>query len=166
MKEGIGVSDKMTITTKRGSGMKDKAKVSGVMTLTVFDKDGNIKEKLVKKNMIMTVGLQHIADQMSDKLQAPMGYLELGDGTTIALDPSNTQNSNPVVREACTVTLAGTTVSYFYQWNAGDFVADITEAGIFNQPSTGGIMLARNTFTAKPVDSGDTMALSWDVSYA
>ncbi len=148
--------------------MQEGIKVSGVMTLTITGADGVVREKLVKKNMVMNIGLIHIAHRMSDLASDPMCCIEIGDGVGIALDPSNTANSNAISREACTVTWADKTVSYYYAWSPGTVVANITEAGIFNQPGLGGggDMLVRNTFTAKPVGSGDSISIDWVVTYA
>ena len=145
-------------------GLKDNLTLTGLVTITLRDADGHIKERAVE-NTVVTVGKQHVADQLSGKLQASMSHMALGDGA-IAADISDTQLlGTEIDRKAFTSVDQGTgadanKIIYTCDWPSGEADGAITEAGIFNA-SSGGTMLCRTTFPVKNKGAGDSLSVTW-----
>ncbi|MCD6583644.1 MAG: hypothetical protein J7K71_03045 [Candidatus Omnitrophica bacterium] len=92
-------------------------------------------------------------------------YVAIGTGTT-SPSASDTVLGNEVSRVSATVgrtttSVTNDTATFDATFSFSSSYA-ITEAGIFNA-SSGGTMLARQTFSAINVASGDTLKISWKV---
>ncbi|MBW2596802.1 MAG: hypothetical protein JRC93_12700, partial [Deltaproteobacteria bacterium] len=46
---------------------KETIKITGRVKIELFGPDGKLKDSREIKNLVVTVGLNHIADQMSDQ---------------------------------------------------------------------------------------------------
>jgi hypothetical protein len=153
--------------------MNDTLKLKGLISLTVTDKDGNLKDERLIKNTITSAGLAQIALLAGDASAVPFTYLALGTGT-VAAEAADTAlgtetSASGLERAAATVsrvttTVANDTLQLVKTFTAGATAA-ITEAGIFNDASAG-TLLGRQVFSAVNVVSGDTLALTYKVSFA
>jgi len=146
---------------------EEKVKVSGELHIVLRDEDGNIKDEETVKNLIVTVGKNHIADQMADQGEAAMSHMAIGTGTTAAAAGDTTLETE-LDRNALTSTTQGTEgnahkVTYVGDWAAGDGTGAITEAGIFNDASAGA-MLCRTVFAVKNKGASDIMGLTWTLT--
>lgn len=153
--------------------MNDTLKVKGLISLELTDKDGNLKDKRLIKNTITNAGLAQIALLAGDASAVPFTFLALGTGTTAAAATDTTlvteSSASGLARAAATVTRVTTTVAndtlqLVKTFTAGASAA-ITEAGIFNDATTG-TLLGRQVFSAVNVASGDTLAITYKVSFA
>jgi len=134
--------------------------VSGRVRIVLKDEHGKIKDDETVDNLIVTVGKNHIADQMSDQGEAAMSHMAIGTGTTAAA-AGDTALQTELDRNALTSTTQSTnTVTYVGDWAAGDGTGAITEAGIFNAGAAG-VMLCRSVFAVKNKAAGDTLTLTW-----
>ena len=83
--------------------MKEAIKVNfpltGEVKLELFDRDGNLKVRRVVKNTFMDAGKNHVADQLSDKGEAQMGYMAIGTSGT-AFTASDTALHSELDRNA------------------------------------------------------------------
>jgi len=153
--------------------MKDNLKLKGLISLTLTDSNGNVKDKREIKNTITSAGLAQIALLAGDASAVPFTYLALGTGTTAA-DASDTAlktetSASGLARAAATVSRVTTTVTndtlqLLKAFTAGASAA-ITECGMFNAASTGTI-LGRQVFAAVNVVSGDILTITYKVSFA
>lgn len=127
---------------------------------------GEVREER-ERNLVVTTGKSHIADQLSDKGEAAMSHMAIGTGTTAAA-AGDTALGTELDRNALTSKTQGAgadanKVTYVGDWAAGDGTGAITEAGIFNSASAG-VMLARSVFAVKNKGAGDSLTLTWTLT--
>lgn len=145
--------------------IQDKLAIRGLVAIELFDADGNLKQREVTDNLVVTAGKNHIADQLkSSPAQAAASHMAVGTGTT-APAAGDTTLQTELDRNALTSRTAATNVvTYVGDWAAGDATnAALSEAGIFNAASVG-TMLARATFTAIPKGASDTLKITWTIT--
>ena len=143
--------------------------VTGEVQIVLRGPDGRIKAEEITSNLVVTTGRQHIADQMADQGAAAMSHMAIGTGTTAA-DASDTALETELDRNALTSKTQGTgsdahKVTYVGDWAAGDGTGAITEAAIFNSASAGD-MLCRSVFSVKNKGAGDTLTLTWVLTFS
>lgn len=147
--------------------MKSNIYANGQLTLTLKDPNGKIKERKTFKNLVVTTGRQHIADQLADQGEAAMSHMAIGSGTTGQLI-SDTALETEISRKALVSKTQGTgadanKIIYICDWAAGEGTGAIAEAGIFNA-SSAGVMLCRTTFSVKNKGAGDSLTLTWTIT--
>lgn len=131
---------------------------------------GNWTKNPVIINTITDVGKKISADQVGGTLTAPVTAIAIGIGSpgTTALGSEITTNGGE--RGAASVTNQTTsTTGDTEQWIktfsfTGTFA--VTEEGLFNNNTSGGIMLASQSFSAINVVSGDSLQITHKVKYA
>jgi len=125
-----------------------------------------------RKNIITNVGLAAIIRLVFSGLtETKFGYLAIGTGTT-AESATDTALVSEVKRKTATISQTTTTVTgdtalvsaTFSKTDGLTGSQSICEAGIFNA-STGGILLARKTFSCVPLnwDAGDSITINYYV---
>jgi hypothetical protein len=146
--------------------MIESLKLEGELEIIVKDKDGKVKEYRKIKNLVVSAGKAQVAGLINGSTSNPFTYIAVGTGTN---PPSvnDTGLQNEVARASATVGRTTTNVTNdTATWSATfNFTSSyaITEAGIFNA-SSGGTMLARQTFSAVNVVSGDSLTINWKVT--
>lgn len=148
--------------------MNDKIKAIGSVDFKLTKEDGTI-EKWEIQNLVVTVGRNHIADQLAGQLEAAMSHMAIGEGT----DPQivgDTALQSEVSRKVYASKDQGTgadanKVIYAANWAAGEGTGAITEAGMFNS-ATAGTMLTRTTFQVKNKGAGDSLSIQWTLTIA
>jgi hypothetical protein len=153
----------------QGKGLEGRIPVAGRVHIVLRGPDGRIKARDTVDNLVVTAGRQHIADQLADQGEAVMSHMAIGTGTTAA-DPLDTALETEIDRNALTSKTQGTgsdahKVTYVADWAAGDGTGAITEAGIFNSASAG-TMLCRSVFAVKNKAAGDTLSLTWVLTFS
>lgn len=144
-------------------------KVTGRVHLVLRGPDGRIKEEDVVNNLVVSVGRAHIADQLAEQDEAAMSHMAIGTGTT-AEAAADIALETEVDRNALDSVVQGTgadanKVTYTCTWAAGDGTGAITESGIFNSASAG-TMLCRTTFAVKNKGAGDSLTLTWVLTFS
>lgn len=144
----------------------DTLTILGRVHLELHGPGGELKASRDVDNLVVTTGKAHIADQLSSSPgQAAMGWMAVGTGT---VDPAvgDTALGTEVDRNAlASRTDATNVVTYVANWAAGDATnGALSEAGIFNQGTLGGTMLARAEFTPIDKQANDTLAITWTVT--
>jgi len=126
-------------------------------------------------NEIKNAGLASVVKCLGYGLSGTtMRYLALGSDST-ANDPTQTAliaeiSTNNLARAAATVskettTTADDTVRFIKQWSAsGD--STVEEVGIFDTPTTGGVMLGRLLPGTQTLHNGNTFQFTYDVVFA
>jgi hypothetical protein len=134
----------------------------------------NVKVKFdgwLGTNLVVDVGLYHIADQLTDQSDAAMSHMAIGNQVSPSPPAAgNTALESELDRNALTSKTHGAgsdakKVTYVGDWPPGDGTGTLTEAGIFNAAS-GGIMLARKTYDARPKGGSDTLTITWEVTFS
>ena len=152
--------------------MKENAKVFGFFIIRVFDRNGNLKDYRIYKNLVVNVGKSAVADLIGDVNSiSPFGYIAIGTGTTSPTG-GDTALETEIKRKAGSKSLVTTgvtndTLQLQATFSSSDGLSGshaITESGVFNA-STSGTMLARQTFSAVNVnwDNGDSLQVTWKI---
>jgi len=147
--------------------MFENIKMKGELTVTLRGPDGKIKERDVYKNLVVTAGRQHIADQLVEQAQASMSHMAIGTGATAQVI-GDTALQTEISRKALSSKSQGLGADankaiYQCDWAAGEGSGSIAEAGIFNAVASG-TMLCRTTFPVKNKGAGDSLALTWTIT--
>lgn len=144
--------------------INEQLKATGQLTITLTDKDGNIKEQKTVPNLVVTTGKNLIASRMIDASQAVMSHMGIGTGTA-APAAADTVLQTPTGTRAtlATASATGNVVTYAATFASGNGVGAITEAGIFNA-STSGTMLCRTSFSPVNKDTLDVLTISWSIT--
>lgn len=165
----------------------DFIKPSGLVHLTLLNKDGEIKKQLTVPNLVVQSGLNHIALRMSaywltpvggnlpDPIANEMGFMALGASNT-AVSLSNSSLLSPLgsrvavapapngSKAQISVPLGGpATVTYTGLFTAGNATGTVVEAGVFNA-ATSGTMLCRTVFPAINKLETDSLAITWTIT--
>lgn len=144
----------------------DRKQLKANVRIELRDEHGNLKQVEEEHNLVVTTGLNHIADQLSSSPgQSAMSHMAVGTGSTAA-SASDTTLGTELDRNALTSrTDADAVVTYVGTWAAGDGTGALTEAGIFNASSSG-TMLARVVFSAINKAAADTLTITWTLTLA
>lgn len=147
--------------------LKDQVKLRGKITFRLFGSDGELKEVRVIKNLVVTAGKNFTASwlaaspsSISDQF---MKYLAIGTGTTAPAAGDTALETEVGTRVAGTISSSTNVWQHQGTFDAGNGTGAITEAGLFNA-SSGGTMLARQTFSAINKASGDSLQLTWQIT--
>jgi len=132
-----------------------------------------LNNKVVREvdNLVVTVGKNWITSRIQGVVDGVMSHIAIGTGVTAAA-AGDTALQTEVARGALT-TSGGTAVANVITFETF-FAADvpnvtapattpITEAGIFNDPTTGS-MLAHTIFTVVQKGELDTLTISWEIT--
>ena len=118
----------------------EKMNALGRVQIQLFGPDGNLKEEQTVKNLVVTSGLNHIANRLGASSPATrMSDMEVGTGTT-APAAGNTTLETAIASSRVTLTtqtVSTNTVEYVGDFPAGTGTGGVTEAGIFNANSSG-----------------------------
>lgn len=168
MESTINTNDQLSTGQKIGvPGVNILA--TGHVSIALKGPDGTIKDWQTVNNLVVTAGRYHIADQMADQGEAGMSHMAIGTGTTAAA-PTDTALETEIDRNALTSVTQGNDtdankVTYIGDWAAGDGTGAITEAAIFNSAAAG-TMLCRTVFEVKNKGAGDTLTLTWVLTFS
>ena len=144
----------------------DKMNALGRVHIQVFDSEGNLKEEQTVKNLVVTTGLNHIANRLGASSPATrMSHMEVGTGTASPA-AGNTALGSAIASSRVsltTQTVSTNTVEYVGDFPAGTGTGAVTEAGVFNASSSG-TMLCRTTFSVVNKGAADTLKITWTLT--
>lgn len=142
----------------------DVLSVKGDLIIIKTDSNG-IEETHEFKNLVVAAGKTYIASRMSANTVNVMSHMAIGEGNTTPAAGDTTLDTE-LTRVALAVT-GGTpsanTVTYSATYPAGTGTGALTEAGIFNDSTTGD-MLCRTVFPVINKQAADTITITWTVS--
>ena len=100
----------------------DKMKATGILELIFTNMITGKIRKYIEHNLIVTVGKNHIADQMADQGEAQISHMAIGTGTTAAVVGDTTLETE-LDRNALTSVTQGTggsenEVTYLGDWHS------------------------------------------------
>ena len=147
--------------------LNDKLTVTGNVFVKVFDAQGNVKDSREFKNLVVTAGKTFIASSMLKTTNSPaaMTHMGLGTGATAAA-VGDTTLQTPISGSRVTFSSATSStnvVTYVASFPAGTGTGAVTEAGIFNDPTTG-TMLCRTVFAVVNKGANDAMSITWQIT--
>ena len=150
-------------------GTIEKLKAAGKLSIVLKDEKGAVKETREIKNLVVNTGLAHITSRLLGTSSNVMSHMALGAGTTAAAAGDTALGSQLGSRKALTSsTQSGTnneSIVYVATFSAGEGTGAVTEAGIFNA-STSGTMLCRTVFSVVNKAAGDTLQVTWTVTFS
>jgi len=143
--------------------LKENLKANGELTITVFDKEGNLRSAT---NLVVTTGKIYIAGKMiatDSNVPVAMSHMAIGTGTGTPAAGDTALGTEAGRVALSTFTASTNTVTATATFPAGTGTGAITEAGILNN-SSGGTMLCRTTFPVVNKAAGDSIAITWVVT--
>jgi len=145
--------------------INEQNNLKGHINLKLFGKDGNLKSEVDKHNVVVTVGKNFTAAWLAATSQANpyMNFIALGTGTTGAVAGDTALETEIGTRVAGTISSSTNIWTNQATFGPGVSTGAITEAGIFSA-SSGGTMLARQTFAVQNKLAGDTIVFTWNVT--
>ncbi len=161
--------------------MKSNFKLGGIFYVTCFDKDGKIKWQDRSKNLVVTIGLEHILDglfALGGVEANPHYYLGMTDAspTIVAGDTlashvgwDEVTDYSEITRREFLEARTGLTVDNSASKATFSIIGTATVGGAFIcsvDTGTTGLLLAASAFANgdKPVTAGDTVEVQYDFS--
>ncbi len=137
--------------------------LTGALKIVLTGENGEVKQEVEVKNLVVTTGKNFIASRMKDAVATVMSHMAIGSGTTAAA-----AGDTALETELGRVALASTTVTdnnvaYVATFPAGTGTGAVTEAGLLNA-GTGGTLLCRTVFPVINKGAADTLGITWTVS--
>lgn len=147
--------------------MEEQVKVTGRISLRLFGPDGALRDAREVKNVVVTVGKNYLALWLTQATQADyfMRYLALGTGTTAASASDTALATELATRVAGALTSSTNVWQNQATFGPGVDTGAITEAGIFSA-SVSGTMFARQVFPVVNKGAGDSLQLTWQVTFS
>lgn len=138
----------------------------GELKIVLRDKDGNIKDERLVKNVVTTAGKTYIAARMTDTSQpTDMSHMAIGTGSTAAAVGDTT-----LVTENARVALTGAegspstnTIVYTATFGAGTGTGALREAGVLNASSSG-TLLCRTVYDVVNKGADDSITITWTIT--
>lgn len=142
-------------------------KLTGRINFKLFDENGNIKDERDIKNVVVTAGKTFLTAWLAAATQADyfMRYLALGTGTNAATTADTTLQTELATRVAGTLSNSTNIWQNQATFGAGVNTGAITEAGIFSASSSG-TMFARQVFAVINKAAGDSLQITWQITFA
>jgi hypothetical protein len=116
--------------------LKSSVTLTGRLLIQKFESDGTLVYSEEFKNLVVTAGKEFLASRMIGTTYDAMGYMSLGDSSTVSA-LANTTLVNELGRVAVSsATATGTNTTFTAVFPAGTATGSIVEAGIFNKSSS------------------------------
>jgi len=153
------------------SELNETLKLKGTVTLKMYDADGKLIHEQCNPNLIVTVGKSYLATWLAAASQAGkfMSYIALGTGSASPTVGDTSLQSEfsggGYSRQQGTLTGSSNVWQNVATFPAGNGTGAITEAGLFSAV-TSGTMFARQVFAVVNKASGNTVIITWQVSFS
>ena len=139
--------------------LTESISVRGNLKIDLFDENQNIKDTRHLKNLVVATGKAHSTSNTT----AVMSHMAIG-SANVAPTTSDTALGTETARVALdSANVVSNTVTYVATYGAGVGTGPITEAGIFNNASTG-TMLCRTRFDVVNKGAADFIVITWNVT--
>lgn len=147
--------------------MQDTLSVRGDLHITLRDENGNILQERWVSNLVVDLGLAHIAARIVGNSPTVMSHMELGTGGTAASSADAALESRIVDSRMAlaSFTASGSTIIAECVFGPGIGSGAVREAGIFNAASAG-TMMCRTVFPVINKSSLDTLTIQWYITMA
>jgi len=144
--------------------VNDNQVVTGQLSWVLRDEFGNVKESKTGPNLIVTVGKALLASLLAGTSSTIMTEMAIGSSSTA---PAVTDTA--LVSELARVPFTSTTpvsnvVTYIANFGIGIGTGTIQETGLFSA-HVAGTMLSRSTSINVVKASGDTLQITWTITF-
>ena len=117
-----------------------------------------------KKNLIVQVGKNFLANAVLSNSTSPFVAIAVGSGTTAASSGDTVLGSESYRSAYSTTNTLNSVITLSLFLSPGVATGSISEAGIFNNATSGGTMLSRIVFSTITKQSIDTLRLTWTIT--
>lgn len=124
----------------------------------------NNKVVVQKKNLIVQVGKNFLANAVISNSTSPFVAIAVGTGTTAATVNDTTLQSEIYRSVYTSSSVVGNVITLTSVFSAGVATGSLSEAGIFNNAVSGGTMLSHVVFSTISKLSVDTLTLTWTIT--
>ncbi len=145
--------------------MESKFKLLGAIDFRIYNADGSLDQRVVKKNLVVTNGLGLAVSRLSSNGSNALSHMGIGSGT-LAPTLADTDLQTSIVRRVFDTaggSVVGSVVTYYCTYPAGTGTGTISEAGLFNALAAG-TMFSRITFPPMTKSASQSLAASWTVT--
>lgn len=146
--------------------MKLESQTSGIIgnvSITRFNVEGVVVEKVHIPNLVVNIGKNYIASRLIGATPTTMTHIALGSNSTVPVGGDATLGTELGRVVLTSSTSLDNVVTYTATFPAGTATGAIQEAGLFNA-SAAGTMLARTTFPIVTKGASDVIAIVWSIS--
>jgi len=153
--------------------MKSTINIEGIVTLQIYDKDGNLKSESKGHNVITNAGLAQLALLAYSASAVPFTYLALGTSSTAVAATDTTLGAEitdtglaraAATQSRVTTTVTNDTLRSTYTWTATG-AKTIEECGLFNDASAG-TMLGHKLTGSITTANTDQVVLTYDIKFS
>jgi hypothetical protein len=142
--------------------IQENIKITGKVSIKLFDQSGELKDSRDINNLVVTTGKEFIAARMVGT-PTEMSHMAIGSDDTAAA-VGDTALGSELGRVALTSdTSSGAVVTYIATFPPGTGTGAVVEAGIFNASSSG-TLLCRTVFSVVNKGSNDAMTITWQIT--
>lgn len=117
-----------------------------------------------KKNLIVQVGKNFLANAVLSNSTSPFVAIAVGSSTTAASSGDTALGSESYRSAYSTTNTLNNVITLSLFMSPGVATGSISEAGIFNNATSGGTMLSRIVFSTITKQSVDTLRLTWTIT--
>ena len=150
---------------ERKMDWKDGFRIRGKTQITLFDREGNIKDYRETENLITNNGFDFIARQIGGYKTTSAYVCGIGSDNTAANAADTTLGSELARVSGVFAHTAGTkTFTNTATFDAGVGTGNVYEAGLLNNESSDGTLLNRQTFGLVSKAAGDVLQVIWTIS--
>lgn len=143
--------------------LTDSIAAKGFLQIKRYDEFGRVAEQRDVPNLVVAVGKSVIASRLVGNSLPVFSHMAVGSSNT-AVTTSQTALGTELGRVALTsTTRTNNAIAYVASFPAGTGTGTLTEAGIFNDGTTGN-MLCRTNFNAVTKGAGDSVVITWNVT--
>lgn len=117
-----------------------------------------------KKNLIVQVGKNFLANAVISSSTTPFNAIAIGSGTTAAALADTALQTETLRTSFDSATIANNVITLVKNYLPGVATGPISEAGIFNNATSGGTMLSHIVFTTIGKQNQDRLLLTWTIT--
>lgn len=143
--------------------LTDSVAAKGHLQIQKFNDTGLMIEQISVPNLIVAVGKSVIASRLVGNSLPVFSHMAVGSSNTAATTSQTTLGTELGRVALDSTTRTNNTVVYIATFPAGTGTGTLTEAGIFNDNSTGN-MLCRTNFNGVVKGAGDSVVITWNVT--
>lgn len=145
-------------------------KLTGGVHVQLIGPDGKVKQEHINHNLVVTVGKTYLATWLAAASQAGkfMSYVGLGTSSTAAASGDTALGAELAgggyARQIGVLTSASNVWTNTVTFSPGVGTGAVTEAGLFSAV-TSGTLFAHQVFSVYNVAAGDTLQITWSVTF-
>ena len=117
-----------------------------------------------KKNLIVQVGKNFLANAIINASSTPFNAIAIGKGTTAAALTDTALQTEVLRTSFDSASIANNVITLVKNYLPGVATGPISEAGIFNNATSGGTMLSHIVFTTIGKQDQDRLLLTWTIT--